>query len=47
VQGKFNVVADAILRINESLSTALYMGSEGDEGSDLVALNVVCSATEC
>jgi hypothetical protein len=47
VQGKFNVVADAILRINESPSTALYMGSEGDEGSDVVALNVVCSATEC
>jgi RNase H-like domain found in reverse transcriptase/Integrase zinc binding domain len=41
VQGKFNVVADALSRINESPSTALYMGSEEDEDSDVVALNVV------
>jgi RNase H-like domain found in reverse transcriptase len=41
VQGKFNVVADALSRINESPSTALYMGSEDDEDSDVVELNVV------
>jgi RNase H-like domain found in reverse transcriptase len=41
VQGKFNVVADALSRINESPSTALYMGIEEDEDSDVVALNVV------
>jgi Integrase zinc binding domain len=41
VQGKFNVIADALSRINESPSKALYMGSEYDEDSDLVALNVV------
>jgi hypothetical protein len=41
VQGKFNVVADATSRINESPSTALYMESEDDEDSDAVALNVV------
>jgi hypothetical protein len=41
VQGKFNVVADAFSRINESPSTALYVGSEDDEDSDVVALNVV------
>jgi hypothetical protein len=41
VQGKFNVVADALSRINESPSTALYMGSADDEDSDVVALNVV------
>jgi hypothetical protein len=41
VQRKFNVVADALFRINESPSTALYMGSKYDEDSDVVALNVV------
>jgi hypothetical protein len=41
VQGKFNVVADSLSRINESPSTALYMGSEDDEDSDVVELNVV------
>jgi RNase H-like domain found in reverse transcriptase len=41
VQGKFNVVADALSMINESPSTALYMGSKDDEESDAVALNVV------
>jgi hypothetical protein len=41
VQGKLNVVADALSRINESTSTALYMRSEDDEDSDVVALNVV------
>jgi hypothetical protein len=40
-QGKFNVVAGSLSRINESPSTALYMGSEDDEDSDVVALNVV------
>jgi hypothetical protein len=41
VQGKFNVVAGALFRINASPSTALYMGSEDDEDSDVAALNVV------
>jgi hypothetical protein len=41
VQGKFNVVADVLSRINESPSTELYMGSEEDEDSDVVVLNVV------
>jgi hypothetical protein len=41
LQCKFNVVADALSRINESPSTALYVGSEYDEDSDVVALNVV------
>jgi hypothetical protein len=41
VQGKFNVAADALSRINESKLTALYMGSEDDEDSEVVALNVV------
>ena len=41
VQGKFNVVADALSRINESSSTELYMGSEVDEDSEVAALNVV------
>jgi RNase H-like domain found in reverse transcriptase/Integrase zinc binding domain len=41
VQGKFNVVADALSRINKSPSTALYVGIEYDEDSEVVALNVV------
>jgi RNase H-like domain found in reverse transcriptase len=41
MQGKFNVVADALSMMNESLLTALYMGSEDDEDSDGVALNAV------
>jgi Integrase zinc binding domain len=41
VQGKFNVVADAFFRIKDSQSTELYMGSEDDEESELVALNAV------
>ena len=41
VQGIFNVVADALSRINESPSTELYMGSEDDEDSEVVALNMV------
>jgi hypothetical protein len=41
VQGKFNVVADTLPRMNESPSTALYVGIEDDEDSDVVALNVV------
>jgi RNase H-like domain found in reverse transcriptase len=36
VQGKFNFVADALSRINESPSTALYMGSEDDEDPEFV-----------
>jgi hypothetical protein len=40
-KGKFNVVADALSRNNESPSTALYIGIEEDEDSDVVALNVV------
>jgi hypothetical protein len=41
VKGKFNVVADALSRINESPSTTLYVGSEDDKESDVVALNVM------
>jgi RNase H-like domain found in reverse transcriptase/Reverse transcriptase (RNA-dependent DNA polymerase) len=41
VKGKFNVIADALSRINESPSTALYVGSEDNEDSDMVALNVM------
>jgi hypothetical protein len=41
VHGKFNAVADALSRVNESLSTELYIRSEEDEDSDGVALNVV------
>jgi hypothetical protein len=41
VQGKFNFVADPLPRINMSSSTELDIGSEEDENSDLVALNVV------
>jgi hypothetical protein len=41
VQGKFKVVADALSRINESPSTALYVGNKEDEDSDVVELNVV------
>jgi Integrase zinc binding domain len=41
VQGKLNVVADAFSSIKESPSTTLYVGSEDDEYSDVVALNVV------
>jgi hypothetical protein len=40
-QGKFNVVADALSRINESPTTALHMGSEDDEYSDVVACLMV------
>jgi hypothetical protein len=41
VQGKLNIVADALYRINESPSTALYIGSEIEDDSGAVALNVV------
>jgi RNase H-like domain found in reverse transcriptase len=41
VQGKFNAVADALSKINESPSRALYVGSEYDEDSEVVALNVM------
>jgi hypothetical protein len=45
VQGKFNVVADALSRINESPSTALYMGIEDDVDSNVVALNIVVTVS--
>jgi Integrase zinc binding domain len=41
VQGKFNVVAVALSRINESRSTALYMGSEDDDDSGVVPFNML------
>ena len=41
VQGKLNVIVDALFRINKLLLTELCMRSEDDEDSDLVALNVV------
>jgi RNase H-like domain found in reverse transcriptase len=45
VQGNFNAFADALSMINESPSTALYMGSQGDEDSNVVALNLVGTAS--
>ena len=41
VQGKFNVVADALSRISESPSSELYAGEEEEEFSEAVAVNVV------
>jgi Integrase zinc binding domain len=41
VQGKLNVIVYAVSRVNESPSTALYVGSEDDEDLDVVVLNVV------
>jgi hypothetical protein len=41
VHCKFNVVADALSRFNESPSTALYMGGEEDKDSKAVSLNVL------
>ena len=41
VQGKFNVVADALSRISESPSSELYAGEDEEEFSEAVAVNVV------
>jgi RNase H-like domain found in reverse transcriptase len=41
VQGKFNVVADALSRISESTSSELYTGEDQEEISEAVAVNVV------
>jgi hypothetical protein len=41
VQGKFNVVADALSRISESPSSELYTGEDEEEISVAVAVNVV------
>jgi hypothetical protein len=41
VQVKFNVVADALSRINESPSSELYSGEDEEEAAGAVALNVV------
>jgi hypothetical protein len=41
VQGKFNVVADALSSISESPSSELYTGEDEEEISEAVALNVV------
>jgi hypothetical protein len=41
VQGKFNVVADALSRISESPSSELYTVEDQEEISEAVAVNVV------
>jgi hypothetical protein len=41
VQGKFNVVADALSRIHESLLSELYTGEDYEEVAEAVAVNVV------
>jgi hypothetical protein len=41
VQGKFNVVADAFSRINESPYSELYTVEDEEEISDILAVNVV------
>jgi hypothetical protein len=41
VPGKFNVVADALSRINESPSSELYAGEYEEEAAEAVALNAV------
>jgi hypothetical protein len=41
VQGKFNVVADALSRINTSPSSELYTEEDEEEAAVTVALNVV------
>jgi hypothetical protein len=41
VLGKINFFADELSRINQSPSTEIYTGSEEDEESDVLALNVV------
>jgi hypothetical protein len=41
VQGKFNVVADAISRINKSPSSKLYGGEDEEKAAEAVAVNLV------
>jgi RNase H-like domain found in reverse transcriptase len=41
VQGKFNVVADALSRISESPSSELYTGEDEEDISEAVEVNVV------
>jgi hypothetical protein len=41
VQGKFNVVADVLSRINTSPLSELYTGEDVEEAAEAVALNVV------
>jgi RNase H-like domain found in reverse transcriptase len=41
VQGKFNVVADALSRINTLPSSGLYTGEDEEEAAEAAALNVV------
>jgi hypothetical protein len=41
VQGKFNVVAYALSRINESPLSELYIGEDEEEAAEAVALSVV------
>jgi hypothetical protein len=41
VQGRFNVVADALPRINTSPSSELYTGEDEEEAAEAVAENVV------
>jgi hypothetical protein len=41
VQGKFNVVADALSRITESPSSELYTGEDQEEVAEAVEVNVV------
>jgi hypothetical protein len=45
VQGMFNVVEDALSRINESPSSELYTGGDEEEYSVAVAVNVVGTVT--
>jgi hypothetical protein len=44
-QGKFNVVADALSRINTSPSSELYTGEDEEETTETVAVNVVGSVS--
>jgi Integrase zinc binding domain/RNase H-like domain found in reverse transcriptase len=41
VQGKYNVVADALSRVAEIPTTLLYTGEEEEDGRDKVAVNVL------
>jgi hypothetical protein len=45
VQGKFDVVADTLSRINESPSSELYTGEDEEEAAEAVAVNVVGSVS--
>jgi hypothetical protein len=40
-QGNFNVIADALSRINKSPSSELYTGEDDEEATETVAVNVV------